>query len=169
MGVDLDASDCETEDDAHESNRPKPGSYHVEVLAVDDTFEKFDKIIVDFKVLNGTVPGQKGKVQTEFFATTEKALPRLKMFAMAVGLLQPGERKEVEFADALGALLVITVDEKVGQDGKSYVNTVWDGFWSLDNPAVVDVPRGEVEVMELVADASDSVAAETPESNWDDI
>lgn len=148
--IPLDASGFENEDDAHAGDRPLPGQYHVRVIAVDDSMEKYDKIIVEFAVLAGTVPGQEDKKQTEYFATSDKATPRLMLLALATGLIKVGEQKAIYFSsetgtpqwmDILGRELVIALDKKEGQDGKEYVNITWDGLWSLSNPSVADVPR----------------------------
>lgn len=149
MSIRLDAGDFANEDDAHVGDRPLPGQYHVRVTKVEEKVfgteegESRNTIVVDFEVLAGTVPGQEGKVTTEYFALTEKAMPRLMMFALATGLIQPGEHKEVEPTDATGRELIVKLDENK-RDGKKYINVTYDGMWSLSNPAVADVPRGEV-------------------------
>lgn len=165
MTIPLDASGFADEDDAHVSNRPKPGNYHVEVVEVDDTFEKVDKVVVEFKVLAGTVPGQEGLQCREYFAVTEKALPRLMMFALAVGVLKPGEKKDVDFTEAVGGQFIVALSENTGKDGKSYINVTYDGMWSLLNPAVADVPRGEGPTMGVdpgVPEGNRSVTTEVP-------
>ena len=164
MGIDTDATGLASEDDAHRGNAPKPGMYHVLIAEVNDTFDKFDKVIVEFIILAGTVPGQEGLKLTEFFATTEKAMPRLVTLAIATGLLQPGERREVEFTDAIDREIIIKVDERKGQDGKVYTNITWDGMWSLNHPTVAEVPRADAtQLFDKEATAGEAVADAQPE------
>ena len=145
--VRIGANNVKSEDDISGFQRPLPGRYHVVVKHVDESFEKFDKIVVDFEVLAGTVPDQQGRELPEFFACTDKAIPRLQRLALCVGLLKPGQPEaDVEFADAIGRDLVIEVEENnyKTKEGKE-VNSVrvgYLGMWSTANEAVKDVPKG---------------------------
>jgi hypothetical protein len=148
--VRMGAKDVKSEDDISGFQRPLPGRYHVVVKHVDETFEKFDKVVVDFEVLAGTVPDQQGRELTEFFACTEKAIPRLQRLALCVGLLRPGEPdRDVEFTEAVGRDLVIEVEENNYKDksGKEVygVRVGYLGMWSIGNEAVADVPKGKLE------------------------
>jgi hypothetical protein len=142
----LGTQNVNSEDDL-DNNRALPGQYHVAVQSVDESFEKGDKVIVEFQVLAGTTPGQTRKTITEYYSVSEKALPRLQRLALATGLLQPNEpEREVQLSDAEGRQLVIEVEEhsyEKKEDGKT-VDTVrisWMGMWSIGNPAVADVPK----------------------------
>jgi len=168
----MGAKQVQSEDDIQGNARPLPGRYHVIVKHADDSFEKFDKVIVEFEVLAGTTPGQEGRLITEFFATSEKALPRLQRLALCLGLLAPGEEeKEVEFAEAEGRQLVIEVEdneyEKKDEDGnKKTVKGVRVGFlgmWSLNNKAVSDVPKNR-DALKLMEDASVGVGQSAAKS-----
>ena len=145
--VRIGAQQVKSEDDISGFQRPLPGRYHVVVKHVDESFEKFDKIVVDFEVLAGTVPDQQGRELSEFFACTDKAIPRLQRLALCVGLLKPGQPEaDVEFTDAVGRDLVIEVEENnyKTKEGKE-VNSVrvgYLGMWSTANEAVKDVPKG---------------------------
>jgi hypothetical protein len=140
--VSLDGQDVKSEDDIQGNTRPEEGRYHVVVKDVDESFEKFDKIIIEFEVLAGTTPGQEGRTLSEFFAVTEKAIPRLKRFALCVGLVKPGDpERDVSFLDAVGRDLVIEVVKKKGKDDKEYSNVDYMGMWSTGNEAVADVPK----------------------------
>ena len=143
--VALGATDVQTEDDLAGNTRPLPGRYHAIVKEVDESMEKFDKVIVEFEALSGTTPGQEGRCVTEFFAITDKALVRLKRLAIVLGLLKPGEpEKDIAFADGVGQQLVIEVEEnRYEKDGKTIdgVRVGFLGFWSMGNPAVADVPK----------------------------
>jgi hypothetical protein len=147
----MGAKDVKSEDDISGFQRPLPGRYHAVVKHVDETFEKFDKVIVDFEVLAGTVPDQQGRELSEFFSCTEKAIPRLQRLALCLGLLTPGEPdKDVEFTEAVGRDLVIEVEENNYTDKKTgkEVNGVrvgYLGMWSTGNEAVADVPKGKLE------------------------
>lgn len=150
--VELGAENVKNEDDIQGNARPLPGLYHVVVKDVDETFHKHEKVIIDFEVLAGTTPDQEGRVITEFFAITEKALPRLQRLAIVLRVLKPGEPpRSVEFGDTCGRFLVIEVEEnKYEKDGKTIVGVriSFMGFWSMANKAVADVPKNE-EAMKL--------------------
>ena len=142
----LGATNVQSEDDIQGNARPLPGRYHAIVKEVDESMEKIDKIIVEFEVLAGTTPGQEGTVVTEYFAVTEKAIPRLKRLALSLGLLRPGEpERDINFSDAIGKDLVIEVEpneytNKAGKEVKT-VRLTYLGFWSTGNEAVADVPK----------------------------
>lgn len=142
----LGATNVQSEDDIQGNARPLPGRYHAIVKEVDESMEKVDKIIVEFEVLAGTTPGQEGRVVTEYFAVTEKAIPRLQRLAVTLGLLKPGEDdRNVLFSDAIGRDLVIEVEpnEYTNKEGKEVktVRVTYLGFWSTGNKAVADVPK----------------------------
>lgn len=145
MALDLDAGGVQNESEFGGSQRPLPGRYHVAVKRADDSMEKSDKVVVEFEVLAGTTPGQERRTHTEWYAVTDKALPRLTRLALACGLLRPGERKGVDFAEAEGRQLVIEIEENdyTDKDGneKKGVRVTWMGMWSLSNPDVADVPK----------------------------
>ena len=147
MNLVLGASGIHNEDDIKGNPRPLPGRYHVFIKdATQKEINGSDKIIIEFEVLAGTTPGQEGRDITEFFATTEKAIPRLQRLAIIVGLLKPGEpAKPIDFADGIDKQLVIEIEQNkyTNKDGKEIegVRVGYLGFWSLGNPAVNDVPR----------------------------
>lgn len=142
----LGATNVQSEDDIQGNARPLPGRYHAIVKEVDESLSKIDKIIVEFEVLAGTTPGQEGTVVTEYFAVTEKAIPRLKRLALSLGLLRPGEpERNINFSDSIGKDLVIEVEpneytNKAGKEVKT-VRLTYLGFWSTGNEAVADVPK----------------------------
>ena len=150
--VRIGAQQVKSEDDISGYQKPLPGRYHVVVKHVDESFEKFDKIVIDFEVLAGTVPGMEGREVSEFFACSEKSLPRLQRLALCLGLLTPGEPdRDVEFSEGVGRDLVIEVEdseyEKV-EDGKKVKKKktalTYLGMWSTANEAVKDVPKGKL-------------------------
>lgn len=159
--VKMGAKQVQSEDDIQGNARPLPGRYHAMIKHADDSFEKFDKVIVEFEVLAGTTPGQEGRTHTEFYSCTEKALPRLQRLALCIGLLQPGEEeKEVEFSEAEGKQLVIEVEEneyeKEDKEGNKKtqkgVRLSFLGMWSLHNKAVSDVPKNR-DALKLLDEA----------------
>jgi hypothetical protein len=148
--VSLGSKGVKSEDDLGGNTRPLAGRYHVVVKDVDETFEKFDKVVVEFEVLAGTTPDQEGRTISEFFSLSEKALVRLQRLAIVLGLLKPDEEeKEVEFVQGEGRQLVIEVeDNEYEKDGekKKGVRVSFLGMWSLANKQVADVPRDEEAV-----------------------
>jgi hypothetical protein len=52
---DFDNTKIQSEDDIRGYDRVPAGRYHVEVFEIDDTYEKSDKVIVDFRILAGTI------------------------------------------------------------------------------------------------------------------
>lgn len=146
--VRMGATNIKSEDDISGGKRPLPGRYHCVVKHVDESFEKVDKVVVTFEVLAGTTPDQQGREIVEYYACTEKALPRLTRLAIVTGVLQPGEaERDVEFTPAIGAHLVVEVEENkyTKQDGTE-VETVrigYMGMWSLGNDEVKEVPKDQ--------------------------
>jgi hypothetical protein len=129
--------------------RLPPGRFHVEIIEVDETFQKQpQKVVVDFEVLDGTVPNHAGRRHTEFFSISDSAMDRLKRLAMVTGLIAPGEQKEVSFNDCVGTTLVIEIvpHSYVNEQTGKKINTTqldFGGMWAEDHPDVKEVPRGK--------------------------
>lgn len=137
----LDTSSAKDEKDLDSGfNPPAPGKY-LAIVKNAQEFPEFakDRIVIEFDVIDGSVPGQSGKNLSEFFAVSEKAMKRLNRLAVKLDLIKPGETKDVNFADAIGAVLVIDVenhewnDEKTGQK-KSGVRLMFNGFNRVSDP-----------------------------------
>lgn len=161
--VTLGAEKEKSEDDVG-GNRPEPGRYHSVITGADESFEKVDKIVVDFRVLAGNKDGQVDRTITEYYAVSDKAMPRLKRLALCIGLLMPGEpEKEVDFEQAVGRQLVIEVEEneyeKDGEKKKSR-RVSWMGMWSLGNKEVADIPK-DAEALKVIAGIQPGVPAVT--------
>lgn len=151
----LGAGGAQSEDDISGFNNPLPGRYHVVVNSVDESFNEVDKIVMEFAVLKGTVPGQETKTIREYFSVqgandkkTAGCLIRLQRLALVLGLLLPKEKeKEISFEDGLGRQLVVDVVENryTDRSGNEKVGVRVDylGFWSVWNPTVQDVPFDE--------------------------
>lgn len=158
MGLQLSAKGATTESDVG-SGKPLKGFYLVMIKDVDETFEKqVDKIIVDFECLAGTTPDQRGKVLTEYFATSEKAIPRLTRLAMCVGLLRPDEVADVEFIKGRGCVLFIEVEDNSYPDKTDKTKIIesvrvsFSGMWSIGNPDAAhlhQVPEIAAKIAEL--------------------
>lgn len=160
-------------------SEPKPGKYHVIVNDVDDSQSKFDAIIVDFQVLDGTVPGQDGKTKRVFFnVDNDRGMERLTRFAMAAGLVAPNEKREVHFSDAVNRQLIVEFSTYVPKEGKNkgqpQLGLAFGGIWPLDHPDVSDVPRAKnPEPTETAGESGDGqqltqpTGAASSDDKWD--
>lgn len=170
MAVSLSAKGVQSESEVAAGGKPSPGRYLVMVSKVDETMDKSDQIIIDFKVLAGNVPDQVDRVMTEYFSTSEKAISRLTRLAMCMGLLQPDQVADVAFSNGLGRVLFIEVEnhtyEKDGKK-KETVRVSFGGMWSVGNPDVADlhqVPEIAAKIAQLRSGnpAPTSTPAHTP-------
>jgi len=175
--VQVDATNYSSEDDVASNKKPQAGTYHALITRAEDSPEKFpDKVIMDFEILAGTLPGQEGTRLTEFFATTPKAIPRLTRLAMCLGLLGPQEKKNIDFAKAERQQCVIEVEDteytkKGASEPTKTVSISYFGFWSVGNKAVANVPKNE-KFLEHVPNqkGAESGQDEDPQGggqNWD--
>lgn len=143
MGLSLSAKGAKSESDIAGGQKPVKGRYLAMIKNVDETMEKKDQVNVDFEVLAGNVPDQRGKILTEYFACSEKALPRLTRLALCTGLLKPDEVADVSFMPAIGRVLFIEVEDHKYDNAKGEkVETVrvsFGGMWSVGNPDVADL------------------------------
>lgn len=154
-------------------SRLPAGRYHVEIVEVDESFQKNpDKVPITFEVLAGTNPGYEGKKHTEFFATSERSVDRLKRLALLCELIRPGEVKNVSFSQAIGATLVIEiVPHSYEKDGKTVNTTQLDygGFWREDDIDVKDVPRGKSSPRQAKGTSRSEEQSRQGGSKWDNI
>ncbi len=147
----------QSEDDIG-GNMPEIGRYHVDITHADESFEKSDAVIVTFRVLAGNKPGQVGRTLIEYFATSPKALPRLKRMAACVGALKRvDDALHVNMEDTIGRQLVIEIGEHEHL-GKIRRQITMYGMWSLGNNEVADVPK-DAEAMKVVAGVQPGVQA----------
>lgn len=138
----LNATDKKSVDDVGFTG-PLAGRYHVVVSNVDATCVKFPKaIVVEFEVLAGTTPGQVGRKHLEFMSLAEAAQDRLLRLALAIGILLPGEERDVVFGEAIGKQIVIQLEDHTYQ-GKTTRRIPFAGFWPLDHKDHLDVPRDQ--------------------------
>lgn len=149
-GFDLDATDVKEFDDVElGGNWLVPGLYHVMVKAAEEVASKEGTPGMKFhlEALAGTVPGQESHEVAESFWLSQKAIPRLKKFALASRALREGEKKPADalLTDAIGCQLVVEVKERTykkqdGSDGKAS-ELAYDGFWPLSHKDVAAVPK----------------------------
>ena len=182
--MELDATEFENEDDVTYAGGDLllAGYYHAELVEVDDRFDTDEKIVLDFRALNGTTPGQEGKTRKAFLDFSqdmdskdpnwkcEKSMAQAQQLAVVLKLKRLDEKKTVNYEDALGRTCIVHFEESNKNNPKTglpWVNYV--RAYSLDNPEVVDVPRGAAEPVDDGMGAAEPAAAEAPASNWDDI
>ena len=158
----LDARGAHSEDDFQGKARPVAGKYHAAVNAAEEIASKnkgTPGLQIEFAIVadglppsgKGTTSGQSGKVISLFLSyvgsdeeKTQTCINRVTRLAMALGVISPGESKEVDWNDAIGRELVIgVVDSSYEKDGQKKISTEvgFLDFWSLGNKAVKDVPR----------------------------
>jgi hypothetical protein len=174
MAMELDLTDIGSEDDLKGQNAPLAGRYHVVVHEIDDTFERYDKLIVTFKVLAGTTPEQEGKTHREFFSMSEKAMVRVKKLCLVTGVIKPGVKAEVDFRDLIGRQLVIELvdHEYEDRDGnkKETVQIAFLGMWSLSHADASDVPKDTEAIAAMKSGATTSTTtSNTKDDRWADL
>jgi hypothetical protein len=155
--------DLNNQNSDSDNNSVPPGSYHVMVSDAHEV-ESRGSVVVDFKILAGTCPGQEGKTFTEWYKTSAKALKRLTRLALVTGIMEPGVKKDVDFAEARGKHLIIEVVDNayVKKDGTkvSSRQVSFFGMWALDHEDVKTVPTDK----EAIAAAKNAPAASLDES-----
>lgn len=158
-----------------------PGTYHVEVTAVEeDAVSKSGspQMVVDYEVLAGTVGGQEGKTHKDYYSRSEKALKRALMFAIATGLTsqeelkaaqQAGKSPVIDFTKAVGRQLVVEIEEETDQNGKARPKVAW-GIWATNSPKAKGVPLNQGRLAELAEGKPSEKADESsPFGSVDDV
>lgn len=142
--VRLNATGAASESDiAGGQNKPPAGRYLAILQDADESLSKGDYVTLNYQILAGTVPGQRGKTIDKQYHLSEKAAPSLTRVAVAIGLMHPGAEADVEFVGAVGWPLIIEIEphEYENKAGKK-VQTVQVGFagaWSPTHPDVAEV------------------------------
>lgn len=165
----MSSKGVEKYDDVGGIARLKPGRYHVFVSEVNEAPTDRDgnpiedrdgnaKCLIEFEALAGTDENCKGHRHNEFFATSEKSMPRLVRFAMCCGLLKGDQDDvEVDLTKAIGSQLIIELEEgneyedKRTKEKKRSVQVTYAGMWDLEHDEVESVPRGEMLTPEQLA------------------
>lgn len=128
---------------------PAPGRYHVAIVALDENGGKRNEMVVDFEVLSGTVEGQSGRVQREYFQKTIKAMGRIHQLALACGMVTVEQLKAWKEAGtpptydfegtAIGRQLMIELTEEE-YEGKKRVRCGFSMF-RVDDPKCASWPK----------------------------
>jgi len=148
----LSAKEVKDPNELGGKRKPDDGKYHVAITSWDESQEKHDAIIVGFTVLDGTVPGMKGREFTEFFnfktSKGEDATDRIVRLCLVSGLIQPGQETDEDFTQrAIGKQLVVEVESRdytnaSGEKKKAFgITNFGYSTWALTDPLVVDVPK----------------------------
>ena len=165
----LDASGIKTETDVKGRQPPDPGTYHGVVQFADASYEKHNAVIVDLEVLAGTPTDQKGRVLRHMAFLDEEGnySDRHLRLALATGIIEPGQAKDVEWQDTVGRQVIFQVERRPGKDKegepREYLNVAHFGLaiWSVGNPEVADVPKDEaaLKLLQSAAPAAASAAS----------
>mgnify|MGYP000281681885 CR=1 FL=1 len=148
----ISAKEVKDPNDLGGKKKPDNGKYHVAITSWDESQEKHDAIIVGFVVLDGTVPGMKGREWTEFFnfktSKGEDATDRIVRLCLVTGLIQSGQETDEDFTQkAVGRQLVVEVEGREytnssGEAKKAFgISNFGYSTWAVTDPLVVDVPK----------------------------
>lgn len=166
------------------ARKPDSGKYHVEIIHWDETQTDGDKIIVGFSVLDGTVPGMRGREWREYFnfkdSKGEDATDRILRLCLVAGLVQPGQETEEDFTQkAIGRQLIVEVehrkyvDKKTGDEKTAFgITNFGYSTWAVDDPLVVDVPKSKAALNasgKPQQQSSGGGATTKAKSEWDDV
>lgn len=131
--------------DVKGGSRPEPGTYHVVVKDIDDSFTKHDALLVGLEVLAGTVKDQEGREHTEFLWLDDdgNAKDQHVRLAMCLGLLEPGEEKEVDWEDGIGRHMIVQFVKFKKKDSDKELTGIGDygmAMWPIGHKDAKDVP-----------------------------
>lgn len=166
----LDASNVKTEGDVKGRQPPEPGIYHGVVQYADDSQDRHSAVIVDLEVLAGKPTDQKGRVLRHMMFLEDRGNYNDKhlRFALATGIIKPGEEKDVDWKDTEGRQLVFAVEKRPGKDKngeeREYTNVSNFGLdlWSVGNEEVADVPKDEAAIKLMQGDGEPATKADDP-------
>jgi len=155
--------------------RVDPGKYHVNVISiVDDDSTNPDKPFTKLalQIRQGTNPDMINRVHYEridWYNTNEFVQKRnqnqICQFAVCCGLTtwedlqrrqSAGEEINFDWARASNAQIVVEIEHRANKDDKTkiYCNVKAGCIWSVDDPAVNDVPKDEAALQ--LAEAADA-------------
>lgn len=151
------ATNYKSESDVQGKPAPVAGKYHMDIASVNDTRRKKDGgvlpyTIVEYEVLNGTVPGQEGKKVTQFIELDENGnetadyIEKATRLCLAAGILKPGEERDVDAKELEHCQVVVGVEVWESKKTKKSSTGVGDygmAIWSVDNADVADVPKNK--------------------------
>ena len=138
-----------SESDVVGNQPPVPGWYHCRVNHVDESLDRFDGVVVWYEVLagrpeEGTEDMAGRELRQVMFLNEGSPTDEHLRFALSTGILQPGEEREVSFAEAIGREVVIRVSRrKDKKTGNEYSGVAERGLaiWNPANPEVREVPK----------------------------
>lgn len=180
----LSAKEVTNPNDLGGKRKPDNGKYHVAITAWDETQDKHDAIVVSFTVLDGTVPGMKGREWVEFFnfkdSKGESAVDRIVRLCLVAGLIKPGQEIDEDLTQkAIGKQLVVEVEHreyvKDGEKKKAFgITNFGYSTWAVGDPLVVDVPKSSAALktngkQQQQSGGGGGGAATKPKSEWDDV
>lgn len=148
--TDFDFSDTH-EEDLQGYSPVKPGTYHLAVEELDDSFSKSDALVLTCEVLAGTVDGQVGKTFKSFFNSPSASHKDGGRFARSMqarlftvlGLIDRshlGKKVSVDCSRARGRQLVASVVERES-NGKKFPGIDGMNFWDVHDPAAAEIPK----------------------------
>lgn len=150
--------DLETPD-TYESESPylkEPGTYHVQVLDIQEGVSQRGDVIDGFSVTFGVLGGANhGKTSPQKILNAKdtasdnaKRISKQKQvnFAIAANLFDPnavGTNKKVsiELSSALHQQMVVRFSENEGTDGKTYLQIDYAAIFHVDDPDVASVQK----------------------------
>lgn len=135
-------------------DNPEPGSYHFEVLNVEEEDSKSGCMYADCEVLSGTTPDQEGKTHREYFSLKSTAMSRIVQFAVAIGLLSKedierhkadGTEPDLPFATEAPGRQFCGKLEADTYEGKTR-NKLNFNMWPLDSKSAKGIPLNEARL-----------------------
>lgn len=150
MAIEIPVDDMDT-DKIGGFDRVQPGSYHCQVVAIDEDGGKSGELVLDAEVLRGTTPNQEGKVQREFFGKElAKELPRRKLFALAIalGLTTKAELEQhkknrtcpvLDFSSCVGRQFCMNLAANE-YEGKTSTRIAWDEIYHPTDKRANHIP-----------------------------
>jgi len=181
----LDASNVQNETDVEGNRRPSPGIYHMVVDKVDATYDEHDAVIVTVSVLAGSPNekkegDQKGRsIRHMMFLDDDGNYGDQHLrFALATGLIRPGENKDVDWNEAEGRQFIAGVEKRYSKKSDkefTQISNYGMDIWSVNNPEVAKVPKDK-RAIEMLGDAvggqagsSSGSQAKSDDDDLDDI
>lgn len=167
----LNATKTQDEGELAGFSNVEAGYYHAAVINSEEKASPkkgTPSVAMEFQILadglspdrTRTIPGQVGKTISAMFAyasdkggeATDRCIKNITRLALVTGIMQFGEEKEPDWADAIGRELVILIkddmetieDEVTGKKIKQkrgYTSVDWFSFWRLGHKDVANVPK----------------------------
>lgn len=147
MAFDLSYDDLKDPDAIGGVDRVQPGDYHALIVAVEEDGEG-GRMEIDLQILNGTTPGQGGKIYSlklkkDFGEWNHR---KLAAFAIASRLRTKEQLKRnkaerrsdpIDWSESVGRSICISLENS--EDGK-WTNLRFDNIWSPDDKRAAAIP-----------------------------